>query len=72
MARTKNPVKNLPPNQRKVEGVYDLSDFPSFSSNGNITGMRNLYYGIDAKLVRCGSYIYNVDSQPEIYDNYAR
>lgn len=25
------------------------------------------YYGRDALLVRCGSYIYNVSSAPEIY-----
>jgi len=26
-----------------------------------------LYYGKDALLVRCGNYIYNVSSEPDIY-----
>ena len=29
--------------------------------------MKKVYYGRDALLVRCGSYIYNVSSAPEIY-----
>ena len=32
-----------------------------------ISGMKKAYYGQDALLVRCGSYIYNVSSAPEIY-----
>ena len=38
----------------------DLSFFPSFSAIGSITGMKRLYYGEDALLVRCGSFIYHV------------
>lgn len=34
-----------------------------------ITGMKRLYYGADALLVRCGNYIYNVSSCPNIYFN---
>lgn len=37
-----------------------LSRFPNFSATGSITGMKRLYYGEDALLVRCGSHIYNV------------
>ena len=33
--------------------------------------MKQLYYGKDALLVRCGSCIYNVSSEPEIYYNIA-
>lgn len=44
-----------------------LSEFPNFSVTGSITGMKKLYYGKDALLVRCGSWIYNVTRQPEIY-----
>lgn len=44
-----------------------LSDFPNFSVTGSIYGMKKLYYGEDALLVRCGSWIYNVTSHPEIY-----
>lgn len=49
---------------------FNLSNFPNFSVTGSIRGMKKLYYGKDALLVRCGSYIYNVTSAPEIY-NYA-
>ncbi|EIY66514.1 hypothetical protein INE74_02174 [Bacteroides ovatus CL03T12C18] len=48
-----------------------ISRFPNFHCTGNITGMKRLYYGKDALLVRCGSYIYNVSSEPEIYYNIA-
>ena len=48
-----------------------ISRFPNFHRTGNITGMKQLYYGKDALLVRCGSYIYNVSSEPEIYYNIA-
>lgn len=37
-----------------------LSEFPNFSANGSVIGMKKLYYG---------NYIYNVTSQPEIYNN---
>lgn len=44
-----------------------ISQYPSFSASGSIRGMKKLYYGKDALLVRCGSYIYNVSSKPSIY-----
>ena len=47
----------------KDEGMdIGLSKFPNFSATGSVTGMKRLYYGEDALLVRCGSYIYNVGS----------
>lgn len=49
----------------------DISDFPNFSATGSITGMKEKYYGKDALLVKCGSYIYNVSSKPIIYHNVA-
>lgn len=41
--------------------------FPNFHRTGSISGMKKLYYGEDALLVRCGAYIYNVSSEPNIY-----
>lgn len=49
----------------------DISRFPNFHRTGSIIGMKRLYYGKDALLVRCGSWIYNVSSEPEIYYNIA-
>lgn len=45
-----------------------IEEFPNFGPRGNVTGMRRLYYGDKALLVRCGSYVYNVTGQPDIYE----
>ena len=55
-------VKKLPLNQASL-----LSCFPNFHKSGSIIGMKHMYYGKDALLVRCGDYIYNVSSEPRIY-----
>lgn len=39
--------------------------YPSFHASGSIKGMKKQFYGENALLVRCGSYIYNVP--PHIY-----
>ena len=44
----------------KVKYHYKVVDFANFSATGSIKGMKDMYYGKDAKLVRCGSYIYNL------------
>lgn len=46
-------------------------NFPNFDKSGSIIGMKRLYYGKDALLVRCGNYIYNVSSEPSIYNELA-
>ncbi len=38
----------------------NISQFPNFSASGSVKGMKKKYYGEDALLVRCGSYIYHV------------
>lgn len=43
---------------------------PSFHKSGSIIGMKKLYYGENALLVRCGEYIYKVDEK--IYYEYAK
>lgn len=58
---------------KKSDGIrVNISDFPNFDRSGSIAGMKKLYYGKEALLVRCGSYIYNVTSSPEIYWNLAK
>ncbi|MBR6249765.1 MAG: hypothetical protein IKR17_01045 [Bacteroidales bacterium] len=47
---------------------WHISEYPNFGKTGNVTGMRKLYYGKMALLVKCGDYIYNVTTAPEIYD----
>lgn len=39
---------------------YNLSQYPNFSVTGNIYGMKKKYYGMDALLLRSGSWIYHV------------
>ena len=51
------------------EGLVE--NLPNFSINGSITGMKKLYYGKGALLVKCGKFIYNVSPTPKIYYQYA-
>lgn len=44
-----------------------ISRFPNLHRTGSVRGMKRLYYGNDAMLVRCGNFVYNVTSSPEIY-----
>ena len=46
----------------------NIGQFPNFHRSGSIRGMKKLYYGEDCLLVRCGNYIYNVTSEPSIYN----
>lgn len=57
-------VKYLPIKRGLEIGIQQ---FPNFSVTGSIIGMKEKYYGKDALLVRCGSWIYNVTSRPDIY-----
>ena len=44
----------------KVGEKINISQYPNFHKSGSIAGMKNLYYGKDALLVRCGEWIYHV------------
>lgn len=65
MKRGKYPVHTLHASDYKR---INLSEFPNFHRSGSVSGMKRLYYGMDVKLVRCGNYIYNVTSEPSIYE----
>ena len=56
-----------------INSNYQLGKmgFANFHYTGSITGMKQMYYGKNALLVRQGSYIYNVTLQPDIYHNIA-
>lgn len=49
----------------------NISRFPNFHKSGSISGMKRMFYGKDALLVRCGNFVYNVTSEPSIYYNQA-
>ena len=54
----------------KEEGKrVNISRFPNFLKFGSIRGMKKQYYDVAALLVRCGSYIYSVTSEPNFYYN---
>ena len=55
---------------KKSELKHDLSVFPNFSSTGSIKGMKKLYYGKDALLIKSGRYIYKVTE--EVYRYYEK
>jgi len=59
-------VKTLSVADGKRFGVPE--NFPSFHRTGSVRGMKKLYYGQNALLVRCGQWIYNVSSTPDIYE----
>ena len=56
-------VKYLPV---KIGERLNISQYPNFHKSGSIKGMKKLYYGENALLVRCGEWIYKVPQ--EIYD----
>ena len=58
-------VKRMTIEQGKRVGI---DRFPNFHRTGSVRGMKKLYYGADSLLVRCGDYIYNVTSEPSIYN----
>lgn len=57
-------VRYLPVAEGQSAGI---EAFPNFDKSGSVIGMKKKYYGEDALLVRCGSYIYNVSRRPDIY-----
>lgn len=60
-------MRTLTVNKKQLK--HDLSKFPNFSANGSIRGMKKLYYGEDALLIKSGGYIYKVTE--EIYNFYS-
>ena len=57
-------VRKMTIEQGKRAGI---DRFPNFHHTGSVKGMKKLFYGKSCLLVRCGSYIYNVSSEPQIY-----
>lgn len=53
-------VKYMNKEQKKQ---FNLSQYPNFSVTGSISGMKKLYYGKNAFLVRSGSWIYHVPEE---------
>jgi len=47
---------------------YNIDQYPNFHYTGSIKGMKKMYYGKNACLIRCGQYIYKVP--PEMYYKY--
>lgn len=65
MERRPPRVKSMTVEEGKRVGI---DRFPNFSKTGSVVTMRRRYYGNNALLVKCGSFIYNVSSEPTIYD----
>ncbi len=56
----------------KVKYKGRVSNKPSFHKSGSVAGMKKHFYGKHALLVQCGSFIYNVTSEPDIYYKLAK
>jgi len=48
--------------------AINIGQYPNFHRTGSIIGMKRMFYGKDATLIKCGNYIYNVPK--EIWDKY--
>lgn len=46
--------------------LINIDKYPNFHKTGSIKGMKKLYYGENAYLIKCRNYIYNVPK--EIYE----
>jgi len=57
-------VKRMGTNSIYAEKLRQLANF---SISGSIKGMKKLYYGKGALLVRCGAWIYNATQNPDLY-----
>ena len=57
-------VKRMAIEQGKRVGI---DRFPIFYKSGRVRGMKRFCYGENCLLVQCGSYIYNVSSEPQTY-----
>lgn len=45
----------------------NISSLPNFHKSGNVRGMKKLFYGANALLLKCGDFIYNCTVEPDIY-----
>ena len=45
-----------------------ISRFPNFHKSGSIMDLKKRNWGMDCLLVRVGDFIYNVSSEPSIYN----
>ena len=53
--------KTIYASKRKLKAMgISLDGYPSAGPHPSITGMKKLYWGIDAYVVKSGSYIYKV------------
>lgn len=46
----------------------NIDQYPNFHKTGSVKGMKEKYYGKDACLIKCGSYIYKVPQ--DIYNQF--
>lgn len=54
---------------KRTADKYNIEKYPNFHKSGSISGMKKMYYGKDALLVKYGNYIYNVSDNPDIYES---
>jgi hypothetical protein len=64
--RPKHKTKTITQEQAGRHGMC-LNRFPSAGPYPNITGMKKLYWGMDAYCLKLGAYVYHVD-----YETYSK
>lgn len=60
MSKINYPLRYITTDTLKKYQI-NLSSFPNAGPNCNVTGMRKLYWGTDAMLVKHGQYVYKVN-----------
>lgn len=56
-------MKNYKYVQSTKENKKILSRYPNAGPYPNITGMRRLYWGANAYIIKCGQFAYNVPAE---------
>lgn len=56
-------MKNYKYVRATAENEKTLSRYPNAGPRPNIAGMRRLYWGNGAYIIKCGQYAYNVPSE---------
>lgn len=63
--RPKHATRYMSVNHPKVRA---LETCPNAGPNPSVWGMKKHYWGMNAKCVKSGQYVYDVSSRPDLYE----
>jgi len=59
------PIKYIKVRKGEAMGIDEC---PNIDISGSVKGMKKLFWGERALVVRCGSYYFKVNDKPEIFE----